>query len=307
MIQIFRLYRVMLILGLLVTSGCGGGDGDDPPFSPPAPGGAGSTTIRVSVGSEADDSSFTPSISADGRFIAFASDATNLIGANDINGVRDIFIRDRDKDNDGIFDEPGPGDRETVRVSVDSSGNETDDSSFTPSISSDSRFIAFASDATNLVGANDTNGVRDIFIHDRDKDNDGIFDESGPGDRETIRVSIDSSGNEVFDSSANPSISSNGRFVAFQSNATSLVAGDTNGVQDIFIHDRDTDNDSIFDEMNLIATFRSSIDTNNNQSDDTSSNAVISSDGNHIAFESDATNLVTGDLNGVKDIFVRSP
>jgi hypothetical protein len=109
----------------------------------------------------------------------------------------------------------------TVRVSVDSQGTQANGWSACPSISSDGRFVAFYSEASNLV-AGDTNGRSDIFVHDR---------ETG----RTTRVSVDSQGAEADERSYSPSISSGGRFVAFQSLASNLVAGDTNGRQDVFV------------------------------------------------------------------------
>src|SRR5207249_8340068 len=115
----------------------------------------------------------------------------------------------------------------TERVSVDSTGTEGNSASTQPSISADGRFVAFASDATNLVPG-DTNGAIDVFVHDR---------LTGT----TERVSVDSAGTQGNNSSAEPSISADGRFVAFDSSATNLVPGDTNGAEDVFVHDSHTD------------------------------------------------------------------
>jgi Tol biopolymer transport system component len=104
-----------------------------------------------------------------------------------------------------------------------------------PAVSADGRFVAFQSDASNLV-AGDTNGVRDVFVHDRDTDLDGIFDEAGAVS--TALVSVDSAGNEGNHDSLDPAISADGRFVAFRSFASNLVAGDSNGTWDVFMHDR---------------------------------------------------------------------
>lgn len=171
------------------------------------------TTERVSVDSsraEADSNSYAASISADGRFVAFESVATNLV-AGDTNGTRDVFVRDRPSGT-------------TERVSVDSSGTEGNFGGELASISSDGRCVAFESQASNLV-AGDTNGTGDIFVRDRLQ-------------ATTERVSTDSAGMQVNGRSRYCSISSDGRFVAFQSAATNLVAGDTNGVRDVFVRDR---------------------------------------------------------------------
>ena len=168
------------------------------------------TTERVSVdlaGGEAVGPSFQPSISADGWHVAFESDATNLVGAgNDTNGFTDIFVRDRQTPT-------------TIRVSIQSDGTtQGNNRSNSPSISGDGRHVAFESDASNLVGVGiDTNGFTDIFVHDRDADGNGSYDDPAPGGISTVRVSVNSAGVETDDPSNNPSISADGRYVAFRS------------------------------------------------------------------------------------------
>jgi Tol biopolymer transport system component len=107
---------------------------------------------------------------------------------------------------------------------VSSGGEQAYRGSTETSISADGRFVAFQSSANNLV-AGDTNGEVDIFVHDRSYG-------------ETTRVSVSSGGVQGNSYSYQPSISGNGRFVAFQSEANNLVAGDTNGEADVFVHDR---------------------------------------------------------------------
>jgi len=170
-------------------------------------------TERVSIGiadAWADGGSDSPSISAGGRFVAFTSRATNLV-AGETNGARDVFIRDRVAGK-------------TRRVSIGIAGAWADDGSWSPSISAGGRHVAFRSDATNLV-AGDTNEYGDIFIRDR---------VAG----ETERVSIGIADAQADGGSDSPSISAGGRFVAFRSWATNLVAGDTNGAPDIFLRAR---------------------------------------------------------------------
>lgn len=170
---------------------------------------------RVSVNSseiEGDSYSRNQSISADGRYVAFTSYSTNLV-SGDTNGVEDVFVRDRQTG-------------ETTRVSVSDVGAEGDDASWYPSISADGRYVAFVSYATNLISG-DTNGKSDVFVHDR---------QTG----ETARVSVSDVGAEGNDASWYPSISMDGRYVAFASYASDLVAGDSNGGEDIFVHDRQT-------------------------------------------------------------------
>ncbi len=223
---------------------------------------------RVSVdssGSQGNGDSLASSISSDGRFVTFQSTANNLV-SGDTNGSSDIFVHDR---------QTGA----TSRVSVDSSGTEGNGVSINPSISSDGRFVAFASTANNLVSG-DTNGWGDIFVHDR---------QTGA----TSRVSVDSSSTEGNSVSFNPSISGDGRFVAFESNANNLVSSDTNGKIDIFVHDRQTG-----------TTSRVSVDSSGGQGNRDGRHPSISGDGRFIAFESAASNLVSGDNNGSTDIFV---
>ncbi|MBI3846342.1 MAG: PD40 domain-containing protein [Planctomycetes bacterium] len=230
-------------------------------------------TTRVSVDSadgEANSGSDFPSISADGRFVAFNCQATNLV-PGDTNGMEDVFVHDQ---MTGA----------TTRVSVDSAGVEGNAHSFLPSISADGRFVAFNSQATNLVPG-DANATDDIFVHDR-------------ATGATVRVSVDSAGGEgnggtYYSSSVNPSISADGRFVAFQSSASNLVPDDTNDVRDIFVHDRETG-----------VTTRVSVDSAGMQANMESPTTSISADGRFVAFASYASNLVPGDTNATKDIFV---
>src|SRR5205814_1700648 len=112
-------------------------------------------TERVSVdsaGNQADGESASPALSADGRYVAFSSSATNLV-PGDTNGQSDVFVHDRQT-------------RITERVSVDSAGNQADGESASPALSADGRYVAFSSSATNLVPG-DTNGQSDVFVHDR--------------------------------------------------------------------------------------------------------------------------------------------
>jgi Tol biopolymer transport system component len=229
------------------------------------------TTERVSVatgGAQADNDCFAPSISADGRFVVFWGTAMNFAGV-DPNGYVDVFARDRTSGT-------------TEWISVSSGGVPGNSHSRHGSISADGRYVAFESSASNLV-AGDSNGYWDIFVRDRT---------SGT----TTRVSVDSSGAAGIDGNSElPAISPDGRFVAFESLATNLVAGDTNGQPDIFVHDRTTG-----------ATERVSVSSGGVQGNSASHNAVISTGGGFVAFESYASNLVGGDTNAVPDVFVRN-
>lgn len=229
------------------------------------------STTRVSVdsaGAEGNGYSFEPSVSADGRYVAFASSSTNLI-TGDTNGFGDVFVHDRDTGS-------------TTRVSVDSTGTvEGNEQSRRPSISATGRYVAFGTSADNLV-AGDTNGRRDIFIHDRDTGS-------------TTRVSVDSVGVEGNSSSQHASVSADGRYVAYDSAATNLITGDTNGRHDVFVHDRNTG-----------ITRRLSVDAAGAEGNLSSGDPAISADGRYVTFSS-STRLVPADVNGVTDdIFIRA-
>jgi hypothetical protein len=196
--------------------------------------------------------------------VAFGSCASNLV-AGDTN-VSDIFVHDRVT---GI----------TERVSVDSSGAQANGGSDHPSISADGQVVTFDSWASNLVFG-DTNGLSDIFVHDRVT---GI----------TERMSVDSSGAEANSESWPPSISADGQVVAFGSGASNLVAGDTNGWFDVFVHERATG-----------ITERVSVDSSGAEGNRDSRWPSISVDGQVVAFHSDASNLVAGDSNSTTDVFV---
>ena len=168
----------------------------------------------------------------------------------------------------------------TVRSSIGSAGVQGNSESVQPAISSDGRFVAFASDASNVVPG-DTNKARDIFVRDRQT---GL----------TTRVSLTNRGGQANGRSYTPSISGDGRFVTFSSEATNLVAGDTNRVTDIFIRDRVAG-----------LTRRVSVSTANIQANGRSIAARVTSDGRFVTYASDASNLAPDDTNGLTDVFVR--
>src|SRR5690606_33966970 len=173
------------------------------------------TLWRASVASngvEGAGASQRSSVSGDGRYVAFESRSSNLV-PGDTNGASDIFVHDRVT---GV----------TERVSVASDGTQANANSFVASISADGRYVAFYSIATNLVPG-DTNGTSDIFVHDRVT---GV----------TERVSVASDGTQANANSLVPSVSADGRYVAFLGLATNTVRGCANGATDIFVHDRVT-------------------------------------------------------------------
>jgi hypothetical protein len=226
-------------------------------------------TARVSLatgGVQANGASYYPTVSADGRYVAFESNSSNLI-AGDTNLKSDVFIRDRQTGS-------------TERVSVATGGEQANDNSYAARISGDGRYVAFYSMASNLV-AGDTNAVIDVFVHDR---------QTGT----TERVSVNSSGAQGNGLSGGPAISADGRYVGFYSGATNLVVGDTNGTFDVFVHDRLSG-----------ATDLVSVSTSGVQGNDVSFKPSLSSDGRFVSFESRASTLVNGDANGTYDVFLR--
>jgi subtilisin family serine protease len=236
---------------------------------------------RVSFDStdvEANGGSGQAMISGNGRFVAFHTDASNLVD-NDTNGARDIMVHDRHLGR-------------VKRVSVNLAFQQLAGASLFPAISHNGRFVAFETDQPLHLG--DINGLEDIWVVDRDADQDGIFDEYAGGAFLVYRASVDTLGSDGNGWSTNPKISADGRYVTFRSTSTDLVSGDTNNATDIFIHDTITGTTEFV-----------SVSTSGTLANGTSFAHVISADGQHVAFESQATNLVTGDTNGVMDVFVR--
>jgi hypothetical protein len=208
-----------------------------------------------------------PAISADGRYVTFRSQAANFV-AGDTNGTAwDIFTKDL---TTGAI----------TRDSVSSSGTQANKASEHPVVSGDGRYVVYSSAATHLV-TGDTNGVGDIFLRDRTAGT-------------TIRISVSSSGTQADGASRAPAMSADGQTIVYESDATNLVAGDTNGVADIFRYDTTSG-----------TTTRVSVASDGTQADGLSNKVAISADGSTIAYESEATNLVAGDTNGVRDVFRR--
>lgn len=223
---------------------------------------------RVSISSnsgQGNNYSYMPSISADGRFVAYYSAANNLF-AGDTNGRGDVFVYDRLL---GI----------NTLVSISSNGVQGNGESSEVSLSADGRYVSFSSTANNLVDG-DTNGYMDIFVHDCQT---GL----------TKRVSLSSNGIQGNGRSAYSSISNDGQTIAFYSYANNLVTSDTNAKDDVFVRDL----------VNGV-TSRVSVTSAGVQGNNTSSYPSISGDGRYVAFQSLAGNLASGDLNGVEDIFV---
>jgi Tol biopolymer transport system component len=226
-------------------------------------------TERVSIawdGAEANgDSRYRGAISRDGRYVAFKSNATNMVQQEDTNDAYDVFVRDRVKGK-------------TKLVSVGMAGAQADDDSGEPAITPDGRYIAFQSRATNLV-PDDDNGAYDVFVRDTNK-------------KKTRLVSVDTAGGVANGDSTNPSIAVRGRLVAFASEATDLVEVDTNDKPDVYLSDRDAG-------MTLVSVSAEGV-----QGNKFSGQVSLSVNGRYLAFNSDATNLVPDDTNRAGDVFV---
>ncbi|HXW11042.1 MAG TPA: choice-of-anchor D domain-containing protein [Steroidobacteraceae bacterium] len=226
-------------------------------------------TERVSVasdGREAQGYSWQPSVSANGRYVAFYSTAANLV-PGDRGSAADVFVRDRRT-------------RQTRRASEAADGTPANGYSVQPVLSANGRYVAFVSDARNLVPG-DTNRVIDVFVKDLETD-------------AVERVSVASGGAQADGASFEPSISADGRYVAFESFASNLVAGDTNGRNDVFVHDRTTH-----------TTRRVSLTADGRAANDDNWTPSISADGRFVAFRSDASNLAAIDGNRSSDVYVK--
>ncbi|WP_052700178.1 hypothetical protein [Methylocucumis oryzae] len=281
-------------------------------------------TRRVSVSSDGTQAkpswSSAPIISANGRYVAFRSDASNLI-ADDKNGTDyDVFIHDlKTKKTERISFGPDVNEADveyypalpalsadgryvsflasianpdesnvfvhdrktktTTRASVASDGTPGNGSCMKQRISANGRYVAFQSEANNLVKG-DTNKQTDIFVHDLVT-------------KQTTRVSVASDGTQGNNGAWQPDISADGRYVTFWSSASNLVSDDNNIVDDVFVHDRETHE-----------TTRVSVASDGTQANGYSSRPTISHDGRYVGFTSAASNLSANDDNGVEDVFV---
>ena len=210
---------------------------------------------------------FAPGISADGAFVAFSSQATNLV-ADDTNGFEDVFVAD-----------VASGAIELISRGIDGPANGV--STFAR-LSGDGRYVVFQSRASNLV-PNDDNGVTDVFLYDR----------VGHAMR---RVSVGSDGAAADGPSITPTISDDGRYVAFASRATNLVAPSPGGAfEQIYVVDWQTQSVQL-----------ASVNDQGQPANAISFLPDLTADGGQVAFKSEAFNLVPNDTNGVPDVFVRN-
>lgn len=220
----------------------------------------------ASSGAQGNSSSHTPDISASGRYTAFVSNATNLT-ADDTTVFGDIFVYDRDLET-------------TNRVSINAAADQTDGQSNAPSISAGGRYVAFASDASNLVPG-DTNGVVDVFVHDRD---------SGT----TERVSLTDGGAEQVGTAlfSRTAVSDDGCRIAFTTRSA-LVAADADGAPDAYVRDRCT-----------ATTILASVHNDGSQVGGEGILNGMSDDGTTVLFSGTGA-YVAADTNGASDVYVR--
>ncbi len=225
------------------------------------------TTTRVSVsgaGDEANGPSIEPAISADGRYVAFRSAASNLVNDDD-NDVADIFVHDRLT-------------ADTFRISVTDRGTQADGASDSPAFGG-SRFVVFVSRATNLASADGDPGS-DVYRHDLQTS-------------QTVLVSRKAEGGAAINNARRPHVSADGARVVFQTASADVIATDANQSQDIFVYMVTRG------ETRLVSMTPESVPAN-----DASTVPWISADGRIVVFESKGSDLVSDDTNDRTDIFV---
>ncbi len=243
-----------------------------------------------SSGVVGNNKSENPQLSASGRYLVFESNSTNLV-AGDSNSTVDIFWVDRDGDGNGTFDEALG--TVTLRASLNSAEEEGDGASKHADVSDDGVHVVFSSTAENL-DTGITNNKRDVFVRDMSVG-------------ETFRISLGPGGVEGDAESTLPWVSADGRCVLFQSAASTLVGNDTNSRRDVFLYDRDADNDGALDDLGGVSLARVSVDSDGVQAGNHSGDIVrpvISADGLSAVFNSAASNLVVDDDNGKRDVFL---
>ena len=225
------------------------------------------TTASNRLDGTVDDVADSPSISGDGRYVAFVTDGTGLVTGGNSNFYQ-VYLRDR---TTGV----------TRRVSTKPNGNQGTEDSSAPAVSNDGRFVAYESDSPGLV-TGDTNEWTDVFVYDRVA-------------ATNRRVSLTDADAQAETGGDSPSISGDGRFVAFTS-FERLSAADVDDFQDVYVRDQI-----------LMTTTLASVTSSGGSPNAAASFPVISANGQHVAFTSSATNMDgIADDNGFDDVFVRS-
>lgn len=236
--------------------------------SPPAKGRAVLVSVNADGTGGGNGRSVSSSLSANGRFVAFSSEASDLVGG-DTNGTWDLFVRDLTNGT-------------TTLVSRSADGQGTGNAmSVVPAISAGGRFVAFCSAASDLAPG-DVNGQFDVFVRD-------------VRNGTTTLASANAAGGGGDGGSFDPAISADGRFLAFASDATDLVAGDTNALRDVFVRDAKSRGTTLV-SWNATGTA---------PGNGRSAAPAVSANGRFVAFHSEASDLVDGDANGTWDVFVR--
>jgi len=299
-------FPAAVLIAAIGLAGCGGGGGGGGGVTPPA-----SPFTRIGGNNNSGD--LGVALSVTGRYVAFSSLASDLVGTgNDTNSSYDIFVYDRQTADTTVASRVSG----TFSLKVANANN----NSLDPAISADGRYVAFDSDATNLVPTDLVADISsDIFVHDRTLNS-------------TERVSVAIAGAPRDGDSFKPSISADGRFVAFYSSATNLVAGDINGVADVFLYDRNADTTTRVSGASGGAVFGNAVSDNGARvafesppggalkqifvwtspgpataitaGNGDSRVSGISGNGRFVVFDSDASDLVAGDNNSVTDVFV---
>ena len=216
--------------------------------------------------------SLFPAVSEDGRFVAFRSEATNLV-ADDVDSERDIFLRDRQT-----------GQVTLISRATGPTGVKGNRASFNPRISASGRFVVFRSNANNLV-PEDTDQLEDVYVRDVQANTTTVVSRAA--------TAVGAKGNG---GSFNPSISADGRYIAFRSEATNLHPEDLDTVPDVYVRDMQTN------ELTLASRASGATGAKGTVS---SEFPVISADGSRVAFRSESPNLHPDDIDGIEDIFLR--
>ena len=279
---------------LFIRKTCVGATGDCTPTTTRAVMGTGGSEPNGDIGWTVTSPEKSLAVSFNARFVAFVSSASNLV-PDDTNGVDDVFLVDtciaaRTACTPGV-----------IRVSVGNDGSQSTAPASQPAVADDGRYVIFVSADSSLV-AGDTNGVADVFLRDTCR---GATEACTPG---TTRISVATNGDEANAASGEPAFT--GRYVAFSSLASNLVAGDPNGVQDVFLHDTCIGASGCTPSTQLVSVGRLG-----DPADGASSDPQVgppledfyghNQHGRFIAFVSSATNLVADDTNGASDVFER--
>jgi Tol biopolymer transport system component len=227
-------------------------------------------------GNAASGESQYPTVTPDGRYVAFQSLAGNLTAQPDTLGEWDVFVRDTKTGK-------------TTKISTGLKGAEADGTSVRPDITPDGRYVAFISTAGNLVKGDTTDLATEVFVKDR---------KTG----KTTRIFSTPRGPEEYGGMYDPSISADGTTVAFSSNRADLVKGDTNGDSDVFVWKRASG------KITRVSVSSSGAEAGTGPyvPYGGSDHPQITANGKTVVFQSGAADLVKGDTNNLSDIFAHS-